>query len=326
MSEFSFPCPACSQNISTDIGHSGDSITCPLCQASIIVPETGAPVSLEPGVPPWTGHEGTNVQQTSGLAVASLVCSLSSLVTCIGWLPGIICGHLAKSRMRRDSSLKGRGLAAAGLAIGYSILLLEAGTVGVKLWQLSTAVKQGFNTAQQQFATNNFIVTQTQTTTASNNPSVKSATPAPVPDQPPEPASFGWTSDIASASFPNQPASGKLHGIDFTFRTALLKGGDLFIRGPKGMAVEVARLGDSAIGQSFTVQPADSDNSNPHIRMTWTDESGATSTSYIKGYGLKLQFDPAQGQTVSGKIYLCFPDDSKSYIAGTFKARLPKLK
>ena len=39
--------------------------------------------------------------KTSGLAIASLVSSLSSLVTCVGWLPGIICGHLAKARIRR---------------------------------------------------------------------------------------------------------------------------------------------------------------------------------------------------------------------------------
>ena len=54
-----------------------------------------------------------------GLAIASL---LSSVVLGIGWLPGIICGHLARARMRRDPLLDGEKMANAGLAISYFML------------------------------------------------------------------------------------------------------------------------------------------------------------------------------------------------------------
>jgi Domain of unknown function (DUF4190) len=82
-------------------------------------------------------------QKTSGLAIASLVCSLSSLVICIGWIPGIICGHLAKSELRRNPNLKGSGMATAGLVIGY--ILMVVNVLGLICWILffAAAFKKG---------------------------------------------------------------------------------------------------------------------------------------------------------------------------------------
>ena len=147
MSEFKFSCPACGQDILCDTTHVGTQIACPGCNATIAVPkETAgtADVSTRTGLPPaLPGNLATTAQRTSGLAIASLVCSLSSLITCVGWLPGIICGHLAKSRIRRNPSLKGSGLATAGLIIGYLFLMLEVGTAAVRVWSFSAALKHG---------------------------------------------------------------------------------------------------------------------------------------------------------------------------------------
>ncbi|SED83312.1 DUF4190 domain-containing protein [Jiangella alba] len=55
---------------------------------------------------------------TSGLAVASLVLGILWL----GWLGSllaVIFGHVALGKMRRDPSVGGRGLAIAGLVLGY---------------------------------------------------------------------------------------------------------------------------------------------------------------------------------------------------------------
>ena len=140
MSEYKFSCPACGQNILCDTTQVGTQIACPGCNATIAVPkETAgtADVSTRTDIPPaLPGNIATTAQRTSGLAIASLVCSLSSLITCVGWLPGIICGHLAKSRIRRNPSLKGSGLATAGLIIGYLILMLEVGTAAVRIYGL----------------------------------------------------------------------------------------------------------------------------------------------------------------------------------------------
>ena len=58
--------------------------------------------------------------RTSGLAIASIVLALA--LGPFGILPAIICGHVALRKIERDPSLTGRGLALAGVILGYSIL------------------------------------------------------------------------------------------------------------------------------------------------------------------------------------------------------------
>jgi hypothetical protein len=71
--------------------------------------------------PPTIGPVGPAQEQT-GLAVASLVLGLLSVV-CFGILagiPAIICGHIARSRARRlPGQYGGAGQALAGLVLGY---------------------------------------------------------------------------------------------------------------------------------------------------------------------------------------------------------------
>jgi competence protein ComGC len=60
--------------------------------------------------------------KTSGVAISSLVLGILSL-TCFSIfaaIPGVICGHLALSRIKRSNdAIPGRGLAIAGLVTGY---------------------------------------------------------------------------------------------------------------------------------------------------------------------------------------------------------------
>lgn len=60
--------------------------------------------------------------RTCGLAIASLV---FALVGPIGCIPAVICGHLALRKIEKGVSFKGRGLALAGLIIGYIVLGLS---------------------------------------------------------------------------------------------------------------------------------------------------------------------------------------------------------
>jgi Domain of unknown function (DUF4190) len=55
-----------------------------------------------------------------------LVLSIVSLFACgfIFGVPGVICGHIALSHIHRNISLRGHGMAVAGLAIGYISILL----------------------------------------------------------------------------------------------------------------------------------------------------------------------------------------------------------
>jgi hypothetical protein len=86
----------------------------------------------------------------------------------------------------------------------------------------------------------------------------------------------------------------------------------------------VYRLGADIEDRSYEIQHDDDDRANPRVRMTWNEGGAIQTATFNQGYGMKLQFGPAINRTVSGKIYLCFPHDAKSCIAGTFEVRLPK--
>jgi hypothetical protein len=249
---------------------------------------------------------------------------------------------MAKSRIRRNPSLKGTGLATAGLVVGYLILLSEIGTTGIYVWRISNAVKQGFVNARENLATNNFIITQTQPATVSNEnqqaepvqtkvivtnvqpiESAKPVTPAAAAPQS-EPGLSGWASDISRVAFPTHPVSGKLHGLDFAVATASFRNGDLKMRSANGAQLDVYRLGAAIEGRSFEIQSDDDDPANPRVKMTWNEGEAIETATFSKGYGMKLQFGRAINRTVSGKIYLCLPDSSKSCVAGTFEVKLPK--
>ena len=62
---------------------------------------------------------------TDGAAIASFILSLSAFALGpLGSIPAIICGHISRSRIRKSDFLAGRGLATAGLVIGYIGLVL----------------------------------------------------------------------------------------------------------------------------------------------------------------------------------------------------------
>jgi len=60
-------------------------------------------------------------KQTAGTAVTSLVLGILGFLP-IGFftaIPAVICGHIAKSKIKKDSNLTGDGMALAGLIMGY---------------------------------------------------------------------------------------------------------------------------------------------------------------------------------------------------------------
>jgi len=103
------------------------------------------------GPPPTAGSptapgsgSGAAVPQTSGLAVTSLVLGIVGLTLCfVGILtaiPAIICGHMARAKIRAsDGALTGSGLALAGLITGYLSLTSMLILPGMLLPALSQA-------------------------------------------------------------------------------------------------------------------------------------------------------------------------------------------
>jgi Domain of unknown function (DUF4190) len=83
--------------------------------------------SPPPAIPPTVPH-------TPAVAIWSLILAVLSF-TC-GWLftaiPAVICGHIARSKIRKSGgALSGKGIATAGLVLGYIALVL--GIMGIPL-------------------------------------------------------------------------------------------------------------------------------------------------------------------------------------------------
>jgi hypothetical protein len=124
MSDFKFLCPECGQTILGDTADSGTQIACPACQKTMTVPAAATGQEQTPGC-------------FSALAAASLICSV---FVPLGSVPGIICGHMAKARMRRNIFLEGEKTANAGLLISYCVLLATLVVAGIFLlehWHFS---------------------------------------------------------------------------------------------------------------------------------------------------------------------------------------------
>ena len=85
---------------------------------------------------PTRATAGTDTRQTaahagptatSGFAIASLVCGILSVGIIPLFVPAIILGHLARSRIKKaEGTLGGGRLAAIGLSIGYAIFAIFA--------------------------------------------------------------------------------------------------------------------------------------------------------------------------------------------------------
>jgi uncharacterized membrane protein len=72
------------------------------------------------------------VPKTNGLAVASFVCSLFFWLYGIGAVLAIVFGFVARSQIRRSGGMqKGRGLALAGIIIGFVSLVAIAVFIGI---------------------------------------------------------------------------------------------------------------------------------------------------------------------------------------------------
>ena len=59
-------------------------------------------------------------ERTSRLAIVAMI--LSCIPIWLFFIPGIICGHVARSKIRKDPALRGMDLAATALLVGYGVL------------------------------------------------------------------------------------------------------------------------------------------------------------------------------------------------------------
>lgn len=97
-------------------------------EAASAVPPLPPAAFRPPAYPPAVGPNTT--PHTSGLAITSFILGLVGLVTMLTAIPAVICGHIACSNIKNSHGAQtGRGLAIAGLVLGYLMIAVIPGLV-----------------------------------------------------------------------------------------------------------------------------------------------------------------------------------------------------
>jgi hypothetical protein len=73
-------------------------------------------------------------RMSSSAASCLLLSGVGFLVPVIGSVPALVCGHVARRRFRAEPTLRGRGLAMAGLVIGYASLAYSLYIFAMVAW------------------------------------------------------------------------------------------------------------------------------------------------------------------------------------------------
>jgi len=171
-----------------------------------------------------------------------------------------------------------------------------------------------------------FKSSRAATPTDTNAPLPQPTAPLVLNTNYPVPTNISWTLELTNAVFPDTPAAGRIHGSGFFCEKAVLRGGQLILAQGKtlGLAVHLfARQGEELSGKIVEITP-DRPRA-PKVVLRWKDqqqESATESTNH--GYLLKLAFGQATNSRMPGQIYLCLPDEPKSFVAGTFDAQITK--
>jgi hypothetical protein len=133
------------------------------------------------------------------------------------------------------------------------------------------------------------------------------------PDRP----GHGWTLDLKNMKASDDAVEGRVFGAEFKPKVQLVNTG-LSLQSGNDMIHIFLNLkpGEGIAGKSYQVGPDDSDGPAVHVHVLSTKPGGVQ--AYGKGYAMRLEFGPEKDGSVPAKLYLCLPDERKSWLAGSF--------
>jgi DNA-directed RNA polymerase subunit RPC12/RpoP len=137
-----------------------------------------------------------------------------------------------------------------------------------------------------------------------------------------------WTLNLDGlTNFPDMPAAGRIHGRDFICARAILQGGVLTLHSPDNLNLNLNFGGappEALAGQTINVTT----NAGTAARLTlrWDDAGRHEKENFTNGYALRLELAALNRNRIPGKIYLCAPDDLKSYVMGNINLEVRKPK
>jgi len=134
-----------------------------------------------------------------------------------------------------------------------------------------------------------------------------------------------WKLDLTNSTYPEGNVLGRIHGKDFVSSRATLQGGQFTFRsnpsGPVELGLNIyffVRQPQELSGRVINITT--NDPVAPRVVLRWLENQQQITQPFTGGYTMKLQFDKVAGNRLPGRIYLCLPDGSNSYIAGHFNA------
>jgi hypothetical protein len=286
MSEFKYACPVCGQHIKCDSSQAGTQMECPTCFQKITVPQAPA--------------EGDQKFILTG--------------TKKGDRP------LPKTPEEGAVPIVAEKKFPMAVAIIIVVLLLLA-AAGVAAMVFKDKIFKSSNPPE---------TTENGTAQTPNKPKPKPA-PKPVVVAPPA-SDTNWILSLDGMDFPPTAAAGRIHGKDFIVERANLStNGTLTIRngtrGPAEFGLTINFSGaraEALAGQTINI--ASNVDKAARVTLRWRDDTGAQHESFDSGYAMRLEFGAEANSRIPGKIYLCTPDEMKSYVAGTFNVEIRRPK
>jgi len=159
--------------------------------------------AISPTIPETSTVPSANAtgQETSNLAIWALVCGcLSLFLSLLASIPAIILGHMGLNQIKRNPGMQGRGMALAGLILGYvfTLILPIISIIAISiLIALGNQVKSTFKTIQAQ-----------ENSPQSTNSADQSATTSgPITNAPPQTTPAPASTNSPDQSTNSAPAS-----------------------------------------------------------------------------------------------------------------------
>lgn len=327
MAEFTFSCPSCGNGILCDSQWSGHQITCPSCQAPILVP---AAPQTPPPAPAAASNAAAAAAARARLAARGqggkksagkiVTLCLLAVAAAAGFFYMMKRGAVADANFAEKSTAAAKESGGGDLGHIAEIYNVLDATDPDKMHsgRSSKADQARYKAEEAKY--------EAQIDAMKTERDKKSADAAKL-------APAAWTMEIDSAQFSNGRANGMLSGTNFVVDTARIDrvgyAQVLTLRQGQGTAATAEiyiylSISPSEVvtNRTWTITKDMQGKGVPQIIKRWkTNPRYALSQkTFSTGYAMKLEIGAPTDGAIPGKIILSLPDTEKSFIAGEFQA------
>jgi len=287
MSEFKFACPVCGQHMKCDVSDAGSVMECPTCFQKIVAPQ--APTADSKFI-----FTGTKVSEKK--------------IPMRGADPAATIAPPEKEFSTRNFLI----VLAVCLAAGTAFLIFHLNKKPAPTKPLSPPKATAFTNLVA--PTNLVVVTPSK----------------PLPGPPPA-SDKNWTLNLDDVTTPNSTVVGRIHGRDFILNWSWYQNGELMLRSGTNSPIDFgARINFSGAAPEVlankTINVGTNVDQAAVLTLLWRNDAGVQKQIFKESYALRLEFGALTTNRLPGKIYLCTPDQEKSYLMGKFNATIYKPK